>query len=94
MKQSNDSIQLRYEWADRGMQQYLMLIKQDDIRNMQLAKVYYQGGKVCRSMLPRLPEFVNPQTVENLIKEREEYLQAKIVQRVVERLDEADTGEI
>ena len=93
MKSNEDSIQLRYEWADRGMQQYLMLIKQDDIWNMQLAKVYYQGGEICSSTR-RLPDFVNPETIDELIIERKQYLEQKVVQYVTRRLDEANMGEI
>ena len=93
MNQSNDSIQLRYEWADRGMQQYLHLVNTEQLFNQLLAKVYYQGGKVHCSV-KRIPEYVNPETVNELIREREQYLEQKVVQYVTRRLDEANKGEI
>jgi hypothetical protein len=93
MKQSNDSIQLRYEWADRGMQQYLMLIKEDDIWNMQLAKVYYQDGEV-RCSIRGLPAVANASTVAELVRARKSWLEAVIARKIAKRLDEATQGEI
>jgi hypothetical protein len=93
MKQSNDSTKPQYQWADRGMVQYLMLVSQDKIRNQQVAKVYYQGGEIYHSTRG-LTNDLSASEVAELIRERKEYLQSKVVQRVVERLDQANKGEI
>ena len=90
MTQSNDSILLKYEWADRGMIQYLQLVNTEKLWNMQLAKVYYQGGEIHSSTV-KLPDYVNPETVAALIVERREYLQQKVVERVIRQLDKALT---
>jgi hypothetical protein len=75
------------------MQQYLHLVDPNKVWNYQLAKVYYQGGEICSST-KALPDYVNASTVAELIQERKQYLEQKVVQYVTRRLDEANTGEI
>jgi len=89
MTQSNDSTKQQYQWADRGMVQYLMLVSLDKLRNQQVAKVYYQAGEIHQSTRG-LTNDLDAAEVAELIRERKQYLQAKIVQRVTQRLDEAN----
>ena len=61
--------------------------------NVQVAKVYHQGGEICSST-KYIPPGVSPRTVELEIENAKRMLAARIAAQVLHRLDEASMGEI
>ena len=93
MTQSKDSTKPRLLWADRGMIQYLHAVGLDSTFNTQIAKVYYQAGQIYGHPKPHADQYASKEEIDRLIAERKEYLQLKVVEHVVRRLDNALQGE-
>ena len=93
MTQSADLMKPRLLWADRGMVQYLHAVGLDSTFNTQIAKVYYQAGHIYGHPKPHADQYASKEEIDRLIAERKEYLEQKVVEYVVRRLDQSLTGE-
>lgn len=91
MTQSSDLMK-HLRWADRGRVLYLHFVSPETLFNIQVAKVYYQGGEVCAS-IKHIPSEVSQGTVEFEIAWAKNYLADRIVKEVAKRLDNALQGE-
>lgn len=80
----------RLIWSIRWRARYLMYVRDDTIYNMNVAKVYYQGGQVLTS-IRSVPNVVSLETVRQLCEEQKVLLEASIAAHVAQQLDEANS---